>query len=85
MQNAVMQGTRIQPTLDFGMATVLRLPLRRFTVAEKLPEIVLRNSLKEVPSSRSGRIRWVAERLYPLGRCDRAHEEGSEQLTEKAA
>jgi hypothetical protein len=28
----------------------------------------LSNSLKYVPASQAGRIKWVAEKLYPLGR-----------------
>jgi hypothetical protein len=28
----------------------------------------LSNSLKDVPASQAGRIKWVAEKLYPFGR-----------------
>jgi hypothetical protein len=30
--------------------------------------MTLPNSLKDIVASQSGRIKWVAERLYPLGR-----------------
>jgi Helix-turn-helix domain of resolvase len=55
-------------SLDFGTVRVPVLFLQYMVVPKKWKDSALPKPISEIPISPSGRIRWVAEILYPEGR-----------------